>query len=311
VGTALVIDGPDHAALQLHGVIASRDEQRLAFKIGGVIGRIAVDAGDSVHAGQVLAQIEPAEADAQLAQARELDAKAGRDLERGEHLYKDEVLSLEQLQNLRTQREIAAAQLSAAQFNHGYARIQAPADGVVLYKLAQEHELVNPGQAVLVVSAGQRGYVLRAAVADRELPQLAPGLAATIRIDALPERELTGHLTLQSRASDAASGLFPVEITLDPLDLRLASGMVASARLQPHSSTTLPRIPAGALVSAHGMAGSVFVLAAGRAQHRDVDIAFVDGGNVVLRGGLRPGETVITDGAAFLDEGEAVAPAGR
>ena len=167
VGAAVVADGPDQPALQLHGVIASRDELRLSFKVVGIIARINVEAGQGVRQGQVLAEIEPTEIDAQQNQARELDAKAARDLERGEKLYADEVLSLEQIQNLRTQRELAAWQLRAARFNRHFARIVAPADGVVLNRLSSAHELVAAGQPVLVVSANTRGYVLRATVADR------------------------------------------------------------------------------------------------------------------------------------------------
>lgn len=309
VGVAAATSGPDQPSLQLHGVIASRDELRLAFKVGGVIARIGVESGESVHAGQLLAEIEPTEIDAQQAQARELDAKAARDLERGEKLYADEVLSLEQLQNLRTQRELAAAQLRTARFNRQYARIVAPAAGVVLNRLASAHELVNAGQPVLLVSSGQRGYVLRAAVADRELLPLRLGLPAQLRIDAAPEVPLTGTISQIARAADPATGLFTVEITLAPTELRLASGMVASARLQPAGAAQLVRIPAGALVTGEGLGGNVFVFAGGRAHRRAVDIAFIDDAELALRAGVRPGELVITDGAAYLDDGEQVAVA--
>lgn len=309
VGAAQVGAGPDLPALQLHGVIASRDEARLSFKVAGVIARISVEAGESVHAGQTLAEIEPTEIDAQLRTARELDGKATRDLQRGENLYRDEVISLEQLQNLRMQHEMTAAQLRSAQFNRSFARITASADGVVLYRLADTHELIAAGQPVLVVSSGTRGYVLRAAVADRELLPLRLNLAAAVTLDAAPDTHLAGHVTLLSRAADPATGLFPVEITLQPTELRIASGMVASARLQPGSGATLVRIPAGALVTAEAMHGVVFVLQDGRARRRAIEIAFADGAEIAVRSGLRRGETVITDGAPFLDDNELVAVA--
>lgn len=309
VGTAIVAVGADLPGVALHGVIASRDEAKLSFKVAGVIARITVDAGDSVHAGQVLAEIEPAEIDAQLASARELEAKAARDQQRGEQLYRDEVISLEQLQNLRTQHDVASSQLQGVQFNRGHARIVAGSDGVVLYRLAEVHELVAAGQPVLTVSSGTRGYVLKAAVSDRELLALRPGLAASVQLDAAPDQPLQGQVSLVSRAADPATGLFPVEITVQPAALRVASGMVATARLQPGSGATLARIPAGALVTASGPQGTVFVLKDGRAQRREIGIAFVDGNEIAVRSGLARGETVITDGAPFLDDNERVAVA--
>ncbi|MFM2288252.1 MAG: hypothetical protein RL684_1395 [Pseudomonadota bacterium] len=311
VGTALAVDGPDAPTLELHGVVGSRDELRLAFKSGGVIARIAVEAGDAVRAGSVLAELEPPEVDAQLAQAHELEQKAARDLARGEQLRIDEVISLEQLQNLRTQHELAAAQLRAASFNRGYARIVAPADGVVLQRLAAAHELVSPGQPVLAVSSGSRGWVVRAAVSDRELLALRPGLAASVRLDAAPGEPLRARVIELSRAADPATGLFPVQLALEPTTLRLASGMVASATLEPGTGGVRVRIPAGALVSAAGTEGRIFVLADGIARRRTVRVAFLDGQRIALADGLKAGETVITDGAPFLEDGERVAIADR
>lgn len=306
VGVTLAAEGSGLPALNVHGVIASRDEARLSFKVGGIIARINVEAGDSIRAGQVLAEIEATEIDAQQTQAHELDLKAARDLERGEKLYADEVLSLEQLQNLRTQRQMTAAQLRTLQFNRRYARIAAPGDGLVLNRLVAAHELVAVGQPVLLVSSGKRGFVLRSAVADRELLSLTMGLPAAISIDAAPGLPLTGKITEISRAADATTGLFPIVITLDATALRLASGMVASARLQPRSDERLVRIPAGALVTGEGSNGKVFVLAGGKAQSRAITVAFIDGDQLALRTGLKAGESVITEGAAYLDDGELV-----
>ena len=51
------------------GILAPRDEIRLSFKTGGVIDRLAVDAGDAVRKGQLLAVIKRGEVDAAVAQA--------------------------------------------------------------------------------------------------------------------------------------------------------------------------------------------------------------------------------------------------
>lgn len=304
--------GPATPVMHVHGVLANRDEMRLAFKVGGLIRRLAVDSGDRVRRGQVLAEIDTTEIDAQLKEVRELDAKAARDLERGERLYADKVLALEPLQNLRTQRELAAARLKSTNFNRGHAVITAPADGIVLQRLAREHELVPSGQPVLVLGSVARGYVVRAAVADRELLQIHLADPARVRIDALPGREFAGAVSERSGAADPATGLFPIEVRLAPTDAPLVSGLVANLQLSPGGpGDLLVRIPAGALVEADGQRGSVFVLEDGHARRREVQIAFLDGDEIALRDGVRADELVITEGAAYLDDGERVAIAGR
>jgi RND family efflux transporter MFP subunit len=150
------VSGPGAAPIVSTGIVTAADELKLSFKLGGVVQRIAVREGQQVKAGQLLAELVPTEINAQLTQAQQMNEKAQRDLERGERMYADQVIALEQLQNLRTQAQIVAAQFQAARFNSGFARITAPADGTVMRKLAEDHEVVAPGQPVLVLGASTR-----------------------------------------------------------------------------------------------------------------------------------------------------------
>ena len=81
--------GPATPAISANGLVASRDEMRLSFKVGGIIRRIAVSQGQEVRKGQLLAEIELGEVGAQVEQARQSAEKASRDLERGERRERD------------------------------------------------------------------------------------------------------------------------------------------------------------------------------------------------------------------------------
>ena len=101
-------NGPAVPPIDTNGLVVTKHEMRLSFKMGGVVRRIHVQEGDVVKQGQRLAEIELTEVGAQVEQARQLADKAERDLKRGENLYADQVISLEQLQDLRTQAAMAA-----------------------------------------------------------------------------------------------------------------------------------------------------------------------------------------------------------
>ncbi|MGH7447102.1 MAG: hypothetical protein ACRELT_06060, partial [Longimicrobiales bacterium] len=103
------------------GTVAPKDEIALSFKIGGVIERIAVNAGETVRAGAVLAALDLREINALLSKARSAAAKAERDLARARRLYADSVVTLVQLQDAETAAEMAAADLQSADFNRRYA----------------------------------------------------------------------------------------------------------------------------------------------------------------------------------------------
>jgi len=308
VRTAVAFEGPAAPTIRTNGILVNKDEIRLSFKVGGVIRRIAVMEGEHVRKGQKLAEIEQTEVNAQVEQARQAHQKAVRDAERGERLYTDKVISLEQLQDLRTQSAMAEAALKSAEFNSGYAVIVAPDDGTILRRLAEERELVAAGTPVVVLGAHDRGFVVRAGMADREIVQVKLGDAAQVRLDALPDAVLNGKITEVASGADAASGMFMVEVALDRVDLPLKSGLVAKVQITPTSASSGERVyvPISAIVEGNGHAASVFVLADSHAKRRAVEIAFIENEAVALTKGLQAGERVITDGALYLEDGEQV-----
>ena len=219
--------------IDTNGIVVTKHEMRLSFKMGGVVRRIHVQEGDVVKQGHRLAEIELTEVSGQVEQARQMAEKAARDLKRGENLYADQVISLEQLQDLRTQASVAEAQFKTAQFNLGYSVISAPRDGVVLRKLVEERELVPAGTPVLVFGESDRGFVVRAALADREIVNVNIGDKGEIRMDAFPGQAMAGTIVEVASAADTRTGMFPIEVRFDASPPRLVSGLVARLRLAP------------------------------------------------------------------------------
>jgi RND family efflux transporter MFP subunit len=309
VRAAEATEGPAAAAIEANGLVGARDEMRLSFKTGGIVRRIAVQEGEAVRKGALLAELELTEIQAQAEQASQLAEKAGRDLERGERLYADQVISLEALQNLRTQAAIANAARDAARFNLGYSRIVAPRDGVVLRKLVEERELVPPGQPVVMLGSADRGYVVRLAVADRDIVRIAKGDTARVRVDAYPDVELKGVVNEVSSAADPRTGLFPAQVQIESTsNIRLASGLVANVTIEPTHSSELryTYVPVSAIVEGEGRTASVFVVDGTTARKRLVRVGFIRDEKVALAEGLKPGERVVTEGALYLVDGERI-----
>jgi RND family efflux transporter MFP subunit len=294
------------------GVLAPRDEIRLAFKVGGIVDRVHVDAGDVVRKGQALAEIKRAEVDAAVAQATEAVDKARRDLERGQRLRADEVATQEQVENLTTAYNVARANLQSARFNAQFARIEAPADGIVFERLVKAGELVQPGQSVVVLGATTSGWVVRIGLADRDAVRVEPGAAAEVAFDAYPGRVFPGKVTRIGAAADRQTGTFEVEIEVAPGGARFVRGLVAKVALPlaelPDVATDATVVPVTALVEADGPRAVVYVVDRehGVARRKDVTLGPMVGEQVVVTAGLAVGEHVVTDGAAWLTDGRAV-----
>jgi len=84
--------GPAVPPIDTNGIVVTKHEMRLSFKMGGLVRRIYVQQGEAVKQGQRLAEIELTEVNAQVEQAHQLADKAERDLKRGENLYSDQVI---------------------------------------------------------------------------------------------------------------------------------------------------------------------------------------------------------------------------
>jgi RND family efflux transporter MFP subunit len=298
------------ASVRAVGILAPRDEVRLSFKVGGVIERVDVDAGDRVRAGQVLAVIKGTEVNAAVTQAAEAVEKSRRDLERAKQLRADEVATQEQVEDLTTAYNVARSNLQAAQFNARFATIVAPSDGVVLQRLAIADELVAGGQPVLLLGATGDGWVVRTSLADRDAVRVNLGDAARVAFDAFPGRSFDGQVTRIGSAADPQTGTFEIEIEVAPAGARFVRGLVAKVDLAIRSEdqSTQTVLPVTAIVEANGPLAVIYVLDPGEgvARRREITVGPIEGERVVVVAGLAPGEQVVTDGAAWLSDGHAV-----
>jgi RND family efflux transporter MFP subunit len=177
--------------------------------------------------------------------------------------------------------------------------------------LAEERELVPPGQPIIVLGSSERGHVVRAAVSDRDLVRINVGDRAEIRLDAYPGRVFTGKVHEVSAAADPRNGLFPIEVHFEvPADTKLATGFVAKLQVTPAAATAsnLTYIPIAALVEGDGNIAQVFVVDGAVARKRQVQVAFIDGDTVALASGLAIGTVLVTEGALYLVDGERISP---
>lgn len=286
------------------GLVGSQEEFRLAFKTGGLINRMLVEAGDSVHAGQTLAMLDTTEADAQVRQANESLVKAKRDAERADTLFKQGVIAEQVAQDARTQVAVLESNLSAVRFNRQQAIMVAPADGIVLQRLAEAREVTAPGAPVLVVSRADQGWVLRVGLNDRAATRVKIGDRAYVRLNAYPDRVLESRVKEVGAASDPRTGTITVTVTLPVKPgIKYVAGQVGEARLQSGDNNTQHlTVPLGAVLEGEHHRAKVYVIdSKNHAQLKTIEIGEIQEDRVVVMAGLQPGERVVSEGAAWLN----------
>lgn len=289
--------------LSYSGSMASVSEQRLSFKVSGIISRIYVKEGDQVRRGQLLATLDLTEINAQVQQASQQADKARRDAGRMNNLYKDTVATLEQYQNAQTQLDVAEQNVRIVRFNQQYAQIRATEDGTVLQKIMNEGELANAGAPVFQLSGtAGTGWVIRIGVPDRDWAVLQKGNEATVSLDAYPGQTFRGVVSSIASGADPVSGTYEIEVKVFPNGARFASGLFANVQVQPSSNQRIMMIPIEALAEGDGKKGFVYTVNQdGRSVTRHaVSIAFLEKNRVAINGGLDSVQRVITEGAGYL-----------
>jgi len=290
------------------GTLAGKEEVRLSFKIAGYVDRLLVDEGAVVRGGELLATLKPEEASSRVTQARMAHEKALRDVARAEELHGAGVAALQLVQDARTAEEVARASLRMASFDAQHAEIRAPADGVILARLAEENEMVNAGVPVLAFKSAAQGWIVRASVADRDVVRLAIGDAARVETNAYPGVPLDGTVAQIAAAASPTTGTFDVEIAVTPGARALFSGIAARVKIAPSGSEPVAFVPLAALALGDGDAGVVFALDAERERARrlDVRVAFLAGEEAALAAGVDGVAEVVTEGVSYLRDGTLV-----
>lgn len=287
------------------GVLASKTQSNLSFLTGGIIRSIHVSEGEIVDKNEVLAKLDLTEINSRVYQANLALKKAQRDFKRIKNLYTDSVATLEQYQDIKTSMDFAESALQIANFNKKYSEIRAPEKGKILKLLKEVNEIAAPGYPVLVFASTEADWVLRVNVPDRDIVRLQYGDSALIQFDAYPGLEFSGIIIEMANSSNVLNGTYGVEIKLIDLPEKLVTGLIGNVNLFPEPEPVL-LIPAEALRDANGLNGVVFKLSGKKVKRLEIKIKEIVPSGIVVKEGLNPGDTLITSGNQWLQDGAEV-----
>jgi RND family efflux transporter MFP subunit len=281
----------------------------LAFKTAGVVSVLNVQEGDAVTKGQVLAELDPRDVNAQLREAQEAADKAVRELDRIRTLHARDYASDASLQDAQALAKSTYAAAQAARSNQGYASIVAPADGVVLQRSVEANGVVAAGAPVMTLSDMSESFVLSAGLADRDALRVALGDTAEVTFDAFPDQVFSATISEIGADADARTGTFQIKLKIDHHAAPLKSGLVGRAAITPSVAADVAlAIPVDAILEGHGDQALVFVVdpATGAATRTRISTGRMSGALVAVTAGLAAGDQIVVDGAGYLSDGEKV-----
>jgi membrane fusion protein, multidrug efflux system len=317
VRTALVAPVPADRSVTLYGITRAGDRAELAFEVGGRISDRAVEVGDTVAAGEVLARLDRGSLDhaarAADSRVRELDSRLrqlGRDRDRAAQLVAAGAGLPADLEGLEAELEAAQAtragaeiELREARRRRSEAELVAPFSGVVTDVGVERGERAQPGVPVLAL-AGSGVVEVEIEVPESLVAKLTPGQLAEVTLPLGGGREIACRTRSVGRAAQRAGRLFPVIVACDEAD-GVAPGMSAEVRLRVPRTPAL-MVPAAAVLDPTGARSSIFVVDGELARRIEVTTGELVDEGVAVQGDLDQGAEVIVAGHAGLLDGDRI-----
>ncbi len=300
------------------GEVRARVEAALGFRVGGKITARRVSAGDRVRRGEVLAELDPADARLAATAAAAAEAAAVADLglarselERAAALAGRNFISPSALDARRTAVQAAEARLrqaraeaAAAANLSAYTRLVADADGVVTGVDAEVGQVVAAGAAVVrVAQPGEREVLIH--VPEGRTAAIAVGLDAEVRAWAAPGRVWAGRVREVAAAADAITRSYAVRVAVPDADAALPLGATASVVFAA-ASTGGVLLPLAAVTQGAEDARIWVVDAADTVRPLAVEVAAWREDGALVVAGLPDRARVVVAGVHMLIEGMAV-----
>jgi RND family efflux transporter MFP subunit len=203
--------------------------------------------------------------------------------------------------------EVARADARHAEALLGYARIEAPFDGIVIQRNVDTGDLTQPGadQPPLFVIARSDIVTIWVAIPEVFAPAVNPGDSAEVKLQAVPGPAIEGKVTRISWALDPKVRTLRAEIDLPNPDAKLQPGLYANATVIAEEHPDVLTLPATAVVNELGKDYCVAVVD-GKAARRPIRVGLSDGTRTEVMSGIKGDEAVVRANAASLADGQPV-----
>jgi len=291
------------SAISALGTARANEAVEITSKVSNTVTAVRFTDGQRVREGQILVELDSAQARADLAEAEAASTESASQVKRSRELLSTRVISESQFEQLEATMKANQARVAAARSRLNDTVIRAPFDGRVGLRRVSVGSLVSPGTTITTlddISVIKVDF----SVPENVLAGLREGLKVTATAAAFPTREFTGTVTGVDSRVDQVSRSVTVRANIPNPDLALKPGMFLNVTLARDEHDAL-MVPEAALVPEQSRQ-FIYVVEDGRAVRREVRIGRRQPGRVEVVAGLKAGEEVIVEGTQKVREGGAV-----
>lgn len=301
------------STLDVIGTTAAIRGVTVSADLPGTVSKINFESGQSVHAGDVLVELDTRQERAQLAAAESDRDLARINYERDQQLVKEGVVPRMQSDTSSAQQKSTEAKVGEIKATIQRKTIRAPFSGVLGIRQINLGQYLAAGAAIVSLQALNPIYV-NFGVPQQQAPLVKTGRILELTSDDVPGVEFKGRVTAIDSVVNEATRNLQVQATLPNPGDKLRPGMFVQVQLGLGSSQTVIPLPASAINYAP-YGDSVFVVTdlkdpKGNTYHgvrqQFVKVQGSRGDQVGVISGVTPGEEIVSSGVFKLRNGAAV-----
>jgi membrane fusion protein, multidrug efflux system len=285
------------------GTTQANESVEVTSKASNTVTAIRFQEGEEVERGDILVEMDDAQARAALAEAQASLARSKSQYNRSSDLQSRQALSVADLELVTASLKGDEARVAAAQARLDDTVIRASFNGRTGFRHVSVGSFVSPGTAITTLDDTSI-IKLDFTVSETYLFVLRRGLAVTAVAAGLPDRTFTGAITNMDSRVDPVTRSVTVRAELDNPDGVLRQGMFMTVALQGEVAPTL-LVPEEALVPERGHA-YVFVVRNNIVERREVRTGKRKPGFVEIVDGVHEHERVVVDGTQHVRDGSVV-----
>jgi len=303
VVTAAVERVPLAVRVEALGTLRANEAVDITAKVGNQVTAVRFTEGQRVTTGQVLVELDGAQARADLAAAAAALAESRSAFNRSRDLYTRQALSQSQLEQIEATLKGNEARVDSARARVADTVIRAPFAGRVGLRRISVGSLISPGTVITTLD-DTSVMKLDFDVPELFLSILESGLTVAANSVAYPDQDFLGRVSSVDSRVDPVSRSVTVRAELPNDEGLLKPGMFMTVRLSREPAPALV-VPEAAIVPERGKV-YVFAVVDGRAERREVQVGRREPGRVELLAGVEEGERVVVEGTQKVRDGSAV-----
>ena len=284
------------------GTIEEQNGASLSFATAGTIQRIYVNSGQTVGAGQLIAELDPTTMQNAYTISKTALEQAQDTYNRMKELHDDG--SLPEMQWIAIENQLKSATASEAMAKKALAdtKLYAPFGGYIAAKDAEVGQNAGPGVPVVkLVSIGS--VKVKISVPEDDIQRIKKGSSMKIIVPALGNREFSGSVTERGVSADPRSRTYEVKATINNHDGQLLPGMICQAFTNYMQGTTGVFVPANLVQLDSDNNTFVWVVNGGKAVKREIFISSETAQGAQVSGGLSDGDQLIVAGQQKVSNG--------